>query len=60
MLSDSQHFFATNEEILKEDFTAERHSKVSDKKLMPYVYDHTDLIAQNFTSERLFKLKVLD
>ena len=60
MLSDSQHFFATNEEILKEDFTAERHSKVSDKKLMPHVYDHTDLIAQNFTSERLFKLKVLD
>ena len=60
MLSDDNQFFTTYKNILREDFTYDRHNAEVNKKRHPNVYDHHWDINQNFTSERLFKLDVLD
>ena len=60
MLSDDNQFFTTYKDILREDFTYDRHNAEVNKNRHPNVYDHHWDINQNFTSERLFKLDVLD
>lgn len=58
MRIDDNEYFLNYEDILRKDFPAERHETETDKTVP--VYDHIDLIGENFVSERLFKLKVLD
>lgn len=60
MLVDENQFFVKYSDILREDFTADRHDVRVNRKLMPNPHKDTDLIAKNYVSERLFKLKVLD
>jgi len=63
MLSDDNQFFTSYKEILREDTKADRESTAAEytKKLWPPIMDkNTDLVSDNFVSERLFKLKVLD
>lgn len=58
MRIDDNEYFLNYEDILRKDFPIERHETETDKS--EFVYDHIDLIGENFVSERLFKLKVLD
>ncbi len=60
MLIDDNEFFTTYEEILREDFSGERHKSPSVRKVNKDPYDYKWEINKNYTSERLFKLKVLD
>ena len=60
MLSDDNQFFTTYKNILREDFTYDRHNAEVNKKRHPNVYDHHWDINQNFTSEIFFKLDLLD
>jgi hypothetical protein len=58
MFTDDNEFFNNYEDILREEFPRERHEKVLERA--KYVYNQRNLIKENFTSERLFKLSVLD
>lgn len=60
MLTDDNQFFTTYKNILREDFFDDRHHTKHNSRHMPEVYDHHWDINKNFTSERLFKLEVLD
>ena len=63
MLSDDNEFFTEYESILRTNYMYDRESTSAQesKKIWPPIIDkNTDLVSQNFTSERLFKLKVLD
>ena len=57
MLSDENELFVNFDEIMRDVFLSDRH-RTSSKK--PSIYKHTDLLSKNMTSERLFKLEVLD
>ena len=58
MYLDDNETFVKNSDIQKEEFDYHRHT--SSNKNNNRVYKHTDLLEENFTSERLFKLEVLD
>ena len=60
MQMDENEFFLTYDEIGKEDFRNHRHDSLKDKFVNPDLYKHTDLLDQNFMSERLFKMEVLE
>lgn len=60
MLSDDNQFFISYKDILREDFTYDRHNPARNKLKVKNVYDYHWDINKNFTSERLFKLEVLD
>lgn len=60
MQMDENEFFLTYEEIGKEDLRNHRHDSLRDKFVNPDLYKHTDLLDQNFMSERLFKMEVLE
>lgn len=60
MLSDDNQFFISYKDILREDFTYDRHNVRTNKRKHPDVYDYHWDINKNFTSERLFKLEVLN
>ena len=62
MLTDDNQWFTKYSDILRKDYTTDRGQTPVDLnyKDMPHAYSSTDLSADNFVSERLFKLKVLD
>ena len=60
MLVDDNQFFTTYKNILREDFTYDHHDAKRNKARVPRVYDHKWEVSENYTSERLFKLEVLD
>ena len=62
MRTDDNEFFVNYEDIIREDFIADRDATdtVESKKKWSKVYNHTNLLSENFASERLFKLEVLD
>lgn len=60
MLSDDNQFFITYKNILREDFSYDHHDSRRNKSRVPNVYDHKWDVSENYTSERLFKLEVLD
>lgn len=62
MLSDDNEFFVNYKDIIRENFIADRDGTVTElsKRKWPNVYNHTNLLSENFASERLFKLEVLD
>lgn len=62
MRTDDNQFFINYENIIREDFIYDRDatSTVKTRKTWPTVYNHTNLLPENFASERLFKLEVLD
>ena len=60
MESDENQFFTSFKSILKQDYTADRHDPVFNKRLMPNPNPHTEPRPENYVSERLFKMKVLD
>ena len=60
MQSDENEFFTSYSSILKTSFNEDRHNSTLQKAITPEVYKHTDLKSDNYVSERLFKLKVLD
>lgn len=60
MQMDENEFFLTYDEIGKEDLRNHRHDSLKDKFVNPDLYKHTDLLDQNFMSERLFKMEVLE
>ena len=60
MQMDDNEFFLTYNEIAREDLHGHRYDSLKDKFTNPNTYKHTDLLDQNFVSERLFKMKVLE
>ena len=60
MESDENEFFTSFKSILKQDYRAERHDVRINRKVMPNPQPHTSTLPENYVSERLFKLKVLD
>ena len=60
MLIDNNEYFTSYEDILREKFPPIRTDSLAHRKLEPDVYDYKWEINKNYTSERLFKLKVLD
>ena len=60
MQMDDNEFFLTYDEIAREDLQKHRHNSLRDRYENPDAYKHTDLLTQNFMSERLFKMKVLE
>ena len=60
MLIDDNQFFTTYKNILREEFVYDRHDAARNKRRVKNVYDHHWDINKNYTSERLFKLEVLD
>ena len=60
MLSDDNEFFINKKDILRIDTEMDRHDSLVSKKILPDAYDFKDLRAENYASERLFKLEVLD
>ena len=58
MLSDENELFINYDKIMREVYLDERHKSSATQS--PEVYKTTDLLSRNMTSERLFKLNVLD
>lgn len=58
MFIDDNQFFDNYEDILRDTFPVERHNNMNDRG--PTVYNQHNLLKENFASERLFKLSVLD
>ena len=58
MFIDDNQFFDKYEDILRDVFPRERHNNMNDRS--PNVYNQRNLLKENFASERLFKLSVLD